>query len=80
MADQGLYTAPNQGFTVFAVDSPRALRTIKVKLTASRNALAESIAEGSVTDWAHYQRSVGTIAGLDEAIRLCEEIEKQERQ
>lgn len=70
----------DQAFTMFAVDSPRTLRTIKDKLTKSRNGLAESIAEGSVTDWAHYQRSVGTIAGLDEAVRLCEEIEKQERQ
>ena len=67
------------GFTMFAVDSPRTVLTIKKKLNDTRDGWAKCILAGEVLDWANYQRMIGILYGIDEALRLCEEIEQQER-
>ncbi len=65
------------GFQVFAVDTPRVVRTVKAVLEKRRVHLAGSIVDGEVTDWADYQRRVGVLQGIDEALRVCDDLEKE---
>ena len=53
-------------------------RTIRAKLEARRADLAVLIASpGTVGNWDDYQRRVGVIEGIDEALRVCDDIEKE---
>lgn len=65
------------GFSVYALDSPQVARTIKSVLEKRRAALAAYMVDGEVTDWADYQRRVGVIQGIDEALRVCDDLEKE---
>lgn len=37
------------------------------------------LTSGSAQDWGDYQRRVGVLEGIDEALHVCEDIEKAER-
>ena len=66
------------GFNVYALDSPQVARTIKLVLERRRADLVGYLAEGQgVEDWAGYQRRVGVIQGIDEALRVCDDLEKE---
>lgn len=65
------------GFSVYALDSPKVARTIKMVLEKRRADLVGLMAEGNVSDWADYQRRVGVIQGIDEALRVCDDLEKE---
>lgn len=65
------------GFQVYALDSPQVARTIRAKLEKRQAELASAIADGSAKDWADYQRRVGVLEGIDEALRVCDDIEKE---
>ncbi len=69
---------PAEAFHVYAVDSPRVARTIKARLEKRRLELVVLIAApGGVTSWEDYQRRVGVLEGIDEALRVCDDIEKE---
>jgi hypothetical protein len=67
------------GFSVYALDHAHHVRTIRKKLTDIRATHAGYIVDGSVEDWADYQRRVGRLEGIDEALHVCEDIERAER-
>jgi len=60
--------------TIFAVDKPRTIRNLRKQLVEARDAYDLRAA----TDWTHYQRLLGTIDGIELAIKLLEDIEKQD--
>lgn len=65
-------------FEVYALDSPQVARTIKQKLEKLRAGYAEIIATPhSVKNWDDYQRRVGVLEGIDEALRVCDDLEKE---
>lgn len=67
----------NRGFQVFALDSPQTLRTIRTRLERIK---ADRIDELAVAqDWPDYKRRVGVLQGIDEALQVCDDIEKAER-
>lgn len=65
------------GFSLYALDSPKVARTIKMVLEKRRSDLVGYMADGQVVDWADYQRRVGVIQGIDEALRVCDDLEKE---
>ena len=67
----------SDAFTVYGIDSPKVARTVKAKLEARRQELALPIIYGQANDWADYQRRVGVLQGIDEALRVCDDIEKE---
>ena len=69
----------DSGFSVYALDHAHHVRTIKKKLMEIRAVRAEYLIDGSATDWADYQRRVGVLEGIDEALHVCEDIERAER-
>lgn len=71
--DQG-----GDAFTMFAMDRSRTPKTIAKRLAERRTELAGLLVGGVAQDWAHYQRMIGNIIGLDEAAAICAEVEKQE--
>ena len=67
----------NSGFSVFALDNPQGLRTIRAKIGRIK---ADRIGQlAYAQDWPDYKRKQGVIEGLDEALRVCDEIEQAER-
>lgn len=69
----------DSGFSVYALDHVQQARTIKKKLAEIRATQAGDLGNGLATDWADYQRRVGRLEGLDEALHVCDEIERAER-
>jgi hypothetical protein len=65
------------GFEVYALDSPQAARTIRAKLERRKVVLSGFILSGDVTDWPDYRRRVGVLEGIDEALRVCDDLEKE---
>lgn len=65
------------GLNIYALDSPQAARTIRAKLEKVRADKVGFIADGQVADWADYQRRVGVLQGIDEALRVCDDLEKE---
>jgi len=66
-----------RGFSVFALDHPHAVRTFRMKLERMR---ADRLSELVVAqDWPDFKRRVGILEGLDEALQVCDDIEKAER-
>ena len=49
------------------------------RLTKRRFELAEQIVSGFAKDWADYQRRIGVLDGLTNAIEICEEVETEQR-
>jgi len=52
---------------------------MRKKLEFRRAELAAAISGGLASDWANYQRRVGVLEGIDEALQVCEDIDKAER-
>ena len=69
----------DSGFSVYALDHSSHIRTIKKKLAEIRATHAGYLVDGSAEDWADYQRRVGRLEGIDEALHVCEDIERAER-
>ena len=69
----------DSGFSVYALDHAHHVRTIKKKLTEIRAERAYDLGSGLAQDWADYRRRVGVLEGIDEALRVCEDIERAER-
>ncbi len=69
----------DSGFSVFALDHVQHLRTIKKRLTEIRAERASDLVSGLAADWADYKHRVGVLEGIDEALRVCEDIERAER-
>ena len=67
----------DRGFQVFALDNPQAARTIKAKLEKLNEEKIEQLTVAQ--DWSDYKRRVGVIEGLNEALRVCDELEQAER-
>ncbi len=59
------------------MDTPRVARTIRGKLEKRKAELADFIVHGQIMDWADYKRRVGVLEGIDEALRVCDDIEKE---
>ncbi len=66
----------SDAFTMFALDQNRTPKTIMKRLTERQAELVGMLLNAQ--DWAHYQRMVGTIQGLEEALEVCREVEKQQ--
>ena len=66
-----------RGFSVYAMESPQATRTIRAKLVQRRSDLVEQLAVAQ--DWPDYKHRVGVLQGIDEALQVCDDIEKAER-
>ncbi len=68
----------SDAFTMYALDHIRTPKTIRKRLTERRAELADMLVGGYASDWADYRHRVGVIIGLNEAIDVCAEIEKQQ--
>ena len=67
-----------EAFNVYGLDSPQVARTIRQRLEKVRSVRAEIIASpGAVQSWDDYQRRVGVLEGIDEALRVCDDIDKE---
>ncbi len=66
-----------EGFKVYPLDSPQVARTIRQRLLKRQEELIPPIAAGQVKDWDDYQRRVGVLEGIDEALRVCDDIDKE---
>lgn len=64
-------------FSVYAMDTPQGARTIKARLLKRKSELSDYIVAGEVQDWPDYKRRVGVLEGIDEALRVCDDIEKE---
>jgi hypothetical protein len=68
-----------QAFQLYSLDHPQVARTLRGKLLARKVELVGQMAAGNAQDFADYKQRVGVIRGIDEALAICEEIEKEER-
>lgn len=64
---------------IYSLDHPQIARTLRAKLIKRRQDLGVALTDGYAADWGDYNRRAGTIKGLDEAIAICEDVEKEER-
>ncbi len=72
-----LELSDSSGFSMFALDSPRDLRTIRAKIERLK---ADHIAMlASAQDWPDYKERKGVILGLELALHECDEMEQAER-
>lgn len=69
-----------QAFRTFAVDAPYAAQTLRKRLMDRKVELSEALIGGYAQDWADYRHRVGIMEGLNQAIAICEDMMKQERQ
>lgn len=62
---------------IYGLDHPRLARTVKAKLEKlkAETLLALPCAQG----WDDFNKRVGQIRGIEDAIALCEQTEKEER-
>lgn len=65
---------------IYALDHPQLARTLKAKLIRRRIDLGDQLVEGYASEWADYRERVGVIKGLAEAIAICDQVEKEERE
>lgn len=63
----------------FHVESPYVWRNIRERLAARKEELGKDIAAGAASDWEDYRHRCGVLTGLDEALYLIDELEKNER-
>ena len=71
--------AEERGFSVFALDHTQHARTIKKRLQELRAIQVEYLASGNASDWPDYKRRIGRLEGLDEALHICNEVEREDR-
>jgi hypothetical protein len=62
---------------IFAVDTPGAVRTISHRLAKRQDELLQELVYAE--DWPDYRQRRGVLYGLQEAIQICSEIDKEER-
>lgn len=63
--------------TEFRGDHERLARTLLQKLTLARQEQADAIVKGGPKDFPEYRNRLGVIEGLDTAIALCEQAQRQ---
>lgn len=59
-------------------DDPRLPQTLRGKLSARQTQLMTQLASGSAEDWPDYKHRAGVIRGLQEAMDICTEIEREQ--
>jgi hypothetical protein len=64
---------------LFHVESPFRFRSLRERITIRKNELVNQIASGIAQDHADYRHRIGKLEGLDEALALIDEMEKNER-
>ncbi len=69
----------SDAFRTYAIDSPYAAQTLHKRLTERKTALIEQVATGWAKDWPEYQRKVGRLEGIMEAILMCEDMMLKEQ-
>lgn len=69
----------DSGFHVFALDHAPHMRTIRKRLEVIRGERSDDLLAGLAVDYADYRYRVGYLKALDEALRVCDEIERAER-
>lgn len=62
----------------FATDSPALSRTLRARLEKCQVEHAGHVAGGLAQDWPDYKQRIGVIAGLQEAIDICMQIESEQ--
>lgn len=62
----------------FVPDGSRLPRGLRGKLMARQTEFVGAIASGIASDYADYRYRAGIIAGMKEAIDICEQLEKDE--
>ena len=67
----------NRGFSLYALDSPQTLRTLRSKLEKLRADRKDELEVAQ--DWPDFKRRVGVLEGIDEALQVCDDIERAER-
>lgn len=72
--------AEAEAFRTFALDTPFTARTLHARLSQMKDDLSGQVADGYAKDWADYCRRIGVIEGLELAMEICVDVEKQERQ
>lgn len=70
---------PPNALSIFSVESPHAVRTLRTHLMERIADCREALAAGSAQDWPDYNKRVGVIQGLRDAISICDQYEAQER-
>lgn len=50
---------------------------LEAKIAEQRNLLLESMGSGACQDYAHYRNICGMIAGFEQVLNLCDEIERE---
>jgi hypothetical protein len=67
-------------FRTFAIEPPYQVRSLRKLLEKQIADQSAQLAQGYAKDWGDYQKRVGIIKGMHEAMTMCEEMEKAERQ
>lgn len=62
---------------LFAPEHPALTQALRATLEARRRELAAQIADGYAQSWEDYKYRSGRVAGLDEAIAVCADLEKK---
>lgn len=62
---------------LYAEDHPVLARRLRDKLEQAKASLLLDLASGYAADWADYKYRVGQVAGLDAAVRLAIEADKE---
>ena len=62
---------------IFAVDTPGAVRTIAQRIVERQRELVDQLIHAD--GWPDYTQRRGVIYGLQEALQICNEIDKEER-
>ncbi len=65
---------------LFAPDHPALAHTVAARLVKEIQAKSEQVAQGYPADWADYRQRVGELKGLQRAIEICQEIDKEMRE
>lgn len=71
--------AVTDALQIYSLDHPQIARTLRAKLIKRRQELGSALADGYAEDWGDYKGRAGVIKGLDEAIAICEQVEKEGR-
>lgn len=64
---------------IFHVESPYVLRNLRDRITIRKGELVKQIAGGLAADYTDYKKRLGVLEGLDEALCMIDELEKNER-
>lgn len=67
-------------FQPYALDTPRAARTLYAKLKTQRDQMSSQVADGYAKDWPDYCRRIGVIEGLQLAMDLSDATAKEDNQ